>query len=272
MAGLQFKVDGVKVGSELAAGPYTASWNTTLIANGTHTVSATARDLAGNTTTSSATVTVANVQDTTPPKLISSVPSSNGTVFPAGANIYARFSEAVDGVSASSFVLKNAATGAVVPAAVSYKLTATTSEARLDPSVNLADDTRYTLSLTGAIRDRSGNALTPVAWSFVTGPRPTATVIAPAPGATGVSRSTNVTAKASEDLSRVGLATVQLISASGVKVPAVVSFNASTNVVTFDPSAALAANTKYTARLTTGIKDLVGNPLVPLTWTFTTGA
>ncbi len=61
VAGVQFKVDGVAVGSEDTTSPYAASWTTTSVANGTHTVTATARDAAGNSTTSSAvSVTVAN--------------------------------------------------------------------------------------------------------------------------------------------------------------------------------------------------------------------
>jgi hypothetical protein len=44
-------------------------------------------------------------------------------------------------------------------------------------------------------------------------------------------------------------------------------------VVTFDPSAALADNTTYTATLTTAVTDVAGNHLAAnYAWSFTTGA
>jgi hypothetical protein len=61
VAGLQFKLDGNKLGTELTTPPYSFTWDTTLSANGSHSITAVARDAAGNQTTSSAiTVTVNN--------------------------------------------------------------------------------------------------------------------------------------------------------------------------------------------------------------------
>jgi len=60
VAGVQFKVDGSNLGSEITTSPYTTSWNSATVANGTHTISATARDAAGNTATATISVTVAN--------------------------------------------------------------------------------------------------------------------------------------------------------------------------------------------------------------------
>ena len=60
---MQFLVDGAIVGAEDTTSALTAgvSWNTATVANGTHTLTARARDAAGNITTSAAvTVTVAN--------------------------------------------------------------------------------------------------------------------------------------------------------------------------------------------------------------------
>jgi hypothetical protein len=59
--GVQFKVDGAEVGAEDTSSPYALSWDTTGLANGSHTIRAVARDAAGNETTSAAVaVTVAN--------------------------------------------------------------------------------------------------------------------------------------------------------------------------------------------------------------------
>lgn len=61
VAGVRFFVDGAQVGAEDAAAPYQVSWDTTFATNGGHTITAQARDAAGNTTTSAPiTVTVAN--------------------------------------------------------------------------------------------------------------------------------------------------------------------------------------------------------------------
>jgi hypothetical protein len=61
VAGVQFKLNGINVGAEDTTAPYSVSWNTTAAANGSHTLTAVARDSSGNLTTSGArTVTVSN--------------------------------------------------------------------------------------------------------------------------------------------------------------------------------------------------------------------
>src|SRR5205823_2333534 len=61
VAGVQFLLDGANLGAEDTAAPYAVSWSTTTVSNGTHTLTARARDAAGNQTTSSAvTVIVSN--------------------------------------------------------------------------------------------------------------------------------------------------------------------------------------------------------------------
>lgn len=61
VVGVQFFLDGVKLGAEDTTSPYSYTWDTTMTSNGLHTLSASARDAAGNTTTSSpVNVTVMN--------------------------------------------------------------------------------------------------------------------------------------------------------------------------------------------------------------------
>ena len=61
VAGVQFKLDGANLGSEDTSAPYSVPWNTTTATNGAHTLTAVARDAAGNTTTATTVnVTVAN--------------------------------------------------------------------------------------------------------------------------------------------------------------------------------------------------------------------
>ena len=72
-------VDGALL-CTLGAAPYFCSWNTATVANGTHTLTATAKDAAGNTATASITVTVSNATDTTPPTITITSPQAGSTV------------------------------------------------------------------------------------------------------------------------------------------------------------------------------------------------
>lgn len=56
VVGVQFKLDGVNLGAEDTTAPYGVSWNTAAAADGSHTLTAVARDAAGNQTTSTAVV------------------------------------------------------------------------------------------------------------------------------------------------------------------------------------------------------------------------
>jgi hypothetical protein len=61
VAGVQFKLDGLNLGTEDTIAPYSISWSTTGATNGSHTLTAVARDTAGNRTTSAGvTATVSN--------------------------------------------------------------------------------------------------------------------------------------------------------------------------------------------------------------------
>src|SRR5205823_8390013 len=65
IAGVQFLLDGANLGAEDTGAPYAVSWNTIAVGNGSHTLTARARDAAGNQTTSAAvTVTVNNTAPT----------------------------------------------------------------------------------------------------------------------------------------------------------------------------------------------------------------
>ncbi|MBX4200269.1 hypothetical protein KW790_02315, partial [Candidatus Parcubacteria bacterium] len=61
VAGVQFRLDGVNFGSEDQTAAYGINWDTTTATNGSHVITAIARDAAGNTTTATnVTVTVSN--------------------------------------------------------------------------------------------------------------------------------------------------------------------------------------------------------------------
>ncbi|WP_395399172.1 Ig-like domain-containing protein [Arthrobacter sp. UC242_113] len=210
------------------------------------------------------------------PTVTARTPGSNGTAVAAGSNISATFSTAVQGITGSSFLLKNTA-GTLVPATVTYN--STTRTATLDPTASLANDAKYTVTLTGeaaAIRDAAGTPLATTSWTFTTGPAPAITAMTPRPGATLVRRASNIAVTFSEAIQGAGSGTVTLKNAAtGAKVTATVSRNGSTNQWILNPSATLAARTAYAVTVTGGVaavRDLAGNPLKSAGWTFTTGS
>jgi hypothetical protein len=147
VVGVQFKLDGANLGAEDTSSPYSISWNTTTAANGSHTLTAVARDAAGNTTTSAGvTVTVSN-GDTTPPTVSITAPSAGLTVRGMAVAVSATASDNV-GVVGVQFKLDGANLGAedtTSPYGVSWD------------SLNSANGSH---TLTAVARDAAGNSTT----------------------------------------------------------------------------------------------------------------
>ena len=201
VAGVQFQLDGTNLGAEDASAPYSISWNTTTIANGSHTLTAVARDAAGNIKTSAAvTVTVANSSggDTTPPTVSMTAPADASTVT-GTVTVSANASDNV-GVAGVQFQLDGANLGA--------EDTASPYSSSWD-STTAANGTH---TLTAIARDAAGNTKTstPVTVTVSNGgggdtTPPTVSMTKPADGST-VSGTVTVSANASDD---VGVASVQ---------------------------------------------------------------
>ncbi|MCU1517373.1 MAG: serine protease, partial [Pseudarthrobacter sp.] len=97
-------------------------------------------------------------------------PSSSAVLVRRTSNVAVTFSEAVQGVTAASFTVRNAATGGVVSAAVVRN--GSTNQWILDPKLALAAKSKYTVTVTGgatAVRDLAGNPLATKTWQFTTG-------------------------------------------------------------------------------------------------------
>jgi hypothetical protein len=79
-----------------------------------------------------------------------------------------------------------------------------------------------------------------------------------------------ISATFNEPLDSSTATSANFIVVGTTQVPGTVSYNDATRTITFTPDS-LDSLTTYTAQLTTGIKDLSGNPLTdPYSWTFTT--
>src|SRR5262249_8225725 len=133
------------LGAEATTSPYSLSWNTTTASNGLHTVTAVARDAAGNTATAAA-VTVTVFNDTTPPSVSITAPADGATGSPTTTiSAHASDNVAVVGVQ---FKLDGANLGAevmTIPYSISW-------------DTRTAGNASHTL--TAVARDAAGNTAT----------------------------------------------------------------------------------------------------------------
>ncbi len=235
-------------------------------------VSTAAKDTAGNAMTVAKTwsFTTASADDTTRPTVTSTNPVANAVNVSTTQNVSATFSEAMTAstITPATFTLK--AGTVAVPASVSYA----NNIAVLNPTSSLAANTLYTATVSSAVRDAAGNSMAShKIWSFTTakadGTAPTVVSTFPLNNATNVFRNTTIRATFSEPMqaSTLNALTFKVSGSAGT-----VSYDPATRVATFTPSADLAPNTLFTARIETGAKDLAGNGLaVAKVWSFTTG-
>ncbi len=156
VAGVQFLMNGNPIPNltEDTTAPYSVTWNTTTVTNGTYTLTARARDAAGNTTTSAArTVTVNNVAptDTVPPTAALTAPA-NGATVSGNVALSANASDNV-GVAGVQFLMN----GNPIP-----NLTEDTT-APYSVTWNTTTVTNGTYTLTARARDAAGNTTTSAA-------------------------------------------------------------------------------------------------------------
>ncbi len=104
VSGVQFKLNGTNLGEDLSTIPYSGIWNTLGVSDGTHTLTAVARDAAGNTKVSSGiTLTVSNIVtppgDLTPP----SIPQALQATTVSSSQINLSWSSSNDDVGVSGY-------------------------------------------------------------------------------------------------------------------------------------------------------------------------
>jgi methionine-rich copper-binding protein CopC len=217
--------------------------------------------------------TTDSAPDTTPPTVTSKQPAANATGVAASTKITATFSEPLQSGTAS-IAVKDAG-GTDVIGVTTYD--APTQTVTFTPTVTLADNTTYGVTVSGA-KDVAGNTMVATSWSFTTATPPppdttppTISGQTPATGATGVATSSPVSATFSEPV-QASTAVIALSGPGGTAVPGTQSPTSGTSqTITFTPTAALTASTAYTVNVS-GAKDAAGNVMAPVSWGFTTGA
>ena len=162
VAGVQFLLNGANLNAEDTTTPFSTTWDVSLLANGVYTLSAEARDGAGNLATSApVTVTVANPPDTTPPTVTVVSPLDGAIGVSVNSNVTVTFDEsmAAASINTTTFELRDSANN-VVSATVSYD--GPTRTATLNPTSALSFTSQYTATVVGGltgVTDVAGNAL-----------------------------------------------------------------------------------------------------------------
>ncbi|MFA6474048.1 MAG: Ig-like domain-containing protein [Patescibacteria group bacterium] len=148
VAGVQFKLDGTNIGSEDTNAPYSITWDSTAATNAAHTLTAVARDAAGNSTISAGiSITVNNgAGDTTDPTVNLTAPA-NGATVSGTVSVTANASDTI-GVIGVQFRLDGADLGAED----------TTSAYSTSWNTTSASNGSHTL--TAIARDAAGNTAT----------------------------------------------------------------------------------------------------------------
>jgi hypothetical protein len=181
-------------------------------------------------------------------------------------------------IDAATFTLK-ATGGAAITGVVTY--VAAGSVATFTPAAALAPSTSYTATVTTGATDIAGTALASnYTWSFTTAASvsltpPTVISTIPLNAATAVPLNQIVSATFSTamDPATIDASTFTFTGPGITAVSGLVAYAAVGNTLTFTPTANLAANTLFTATITTGAQDLAGTALATkYVWTFTTGA
>jgi hypothetical protein len=210
------------------------------------------------------------------PLVISTLPVDQAPNVPLTTTVSATFNEAMDPTTLgkTTFTLKQGATS--VDGAVSYA--PLTRTATFVPTVALVATSLYTATLTTAVKDAVGRALASAyTWSFTTAPDalpPMVIATTPSDLATGVSINERPTATFSKAMDPAALDALTVTVMQGATpVLGLVSLDGGTNTVTFAPTVPLGLGLTYTITITTGAKDLSGQPLIAdYTWGFTTAA
>ena len=102
------------------------------------------------------------------PRVSGRTPQSGETGVPRSADVRVTFSEAMRGstLTTTTVSLEDTSNGSIVAAVVTYA--GSGHRVTLDPSGRLRAHRTYRVLLSSSIRDKAGNRLSPVTWTFRT--------------------------------------------------------------------------------------------------------
>ena len=150
--------------------------------------------------------------------------------------------------------------------------------ATINPTLNLMPNTLYTATVTTGATSVSGLPLVKNAvWTFTTGSTvvgPSVISTCPMNGATGVSTTSRICARFNKAIDPLTITGATFGVKQGLTtVNGTVSYDVASATAYFTPMSPMGLNLPYTATLTTGVKDVAGNPLLTdSVWSWVTGA
>ncbi|MDQ3047153.1 MAG: Ig-like domain-containing protein [Bacteroidota bacterium] len=207
------------------------------------------------------------------PEVISTDPSNGATGVVLSKKIMATFNKQMNAatIDNTTFIVRQGATQ--IAGVVSYS----GNTATFTPASFLALNTAYTATITTGAKDPEENALrNDYVWSFTTGTssssnQPQVISTDPVNGATGVALNKKITATFNKVMDPSTITSSTFLLTQGITpIAGVVSYTGTT--AKFTPSSNLSPGMVYTATITTGAKDVAGNPLgANYVWNFTTG-
>lgn len=233
--------------------------------------------------------------DTVRPTVTFSVPAGGSIGVATNTALSVGFSEDMDAASflPGSFTLTNTTLGTAVPGSVSYSAAARSLTFTPSSPSSLAADSQFSATISAGVTDKAGNALAgnqavfPASgsqvWSFTTGSAPdlqapTVLSVSPSNASSGVCVGKSINASFSEAMNAASLNETSFrVTDGGATVAGRVSYDASSRIATFTPTAAagLTANHEFVVVLAggNGAMDLAGNALSnAYLWSFSTNA
>ncbi|MFO1152046.1 MAG: DUF4082 domain-containing protein [Rhodospirillales bacterium] len=140
VASVDFRVDGTVISTDTTS-PYSATWNTTSVANGPHTLTAVARDAAGNQTTSSGVSVTVNNTTTPPPgdTTAPSVPTGLSASAVSSSQINLSWSASTDNVGVTGYDVYRGGTLLTSVTGTSYQNTGLTANTTYSYQVRAKD-------------------------------------------------------------------------------------------------------------------------------------
>ncbi len=211
------------------------------------------------------------VADTTPPRVLFTTPANRDSNVYVNQKINIGFSEDMDlgTVNADTVIVKQGSTtvaGTVLP---------TASTATFTPSSNLEKGKTYTATVTTGVKDPAGNKMASnYEWGFTTGQAaditpPTVSFTSPADGDKTAPVRQNVSVAFSEAMDPATLNSDTFVVMQEKNIVSGKVTSAASNA-TFTTTRDFEKGKPYTATVTTGAKDLAGNPLARnYVWHFT---
>ena len=198
---------------------------------------------------------------------------------PINDKIAVSFNQAMDAatITTATFIVTGPGT---TPVAGSVSYDATNNIAIFAPTNPLPVSTIFTAKITTGVSNAAGVPLSSdFVWTFTTSASsdttdPTVISTNPADLAVGVPTNHKIIATFSDgmDSTTITGSTFTLTGPGTTAVTGTVTYSLIGATATFTPTNALAAGVVFTATITTGAKDLAGNPIASsFTWSFTAG-